>query len=153
MKVKDIRKRNKRQVIYAYSYQVGNEPRVSRRIATRDVKKVGAVHFSPPPPAGALLRIDYGFCGRQLGTPWPRVHGANGFTVAELLGILAILAICAVLIIPTCVSRENTTVLINTNEWVCTQSSPRQYQYQQLIGRLPVTKTGTRMECVSWNKP
>lgn len=70
MKVKDIRKRNKRQMIYAYSYQVGDGPRVNRRIATRNVNQVGVVHFSSPPPAGALLRIDYVFCSRQLGNAW-----------------------------------------------------------------------------------
>ena len=61
MKIRTIRKRNKRQMIYAYTVQVGTDQEVSRRIATRDRSIVGIVRLEKPAPAGTMMAVSYSF--------------------------------------------------------------------------------------------
>jgi prepilin-type N-terminal cleavage/methylation domain-containing protein len=76
----------------------------------------------------------------------------HGFTVIELLIIVAILGILAAVILPRWSGRDNPTETLNTKDWQCLKHEERSYTYPMLVGKVTIMQTGRRMECVEWRR-
>lgn len=78
--------------------------------------------------------------------------GAHGFTVIELLIVVAILGILAAVIVPAWNSRNDPTETLKTKDWQCLKEEERTYTYPMLAGKVTIMQTGRRMECVEWRR-
>ena len=78
--------------------------------------------------------------------------GAHGFTVIELLIVVAIIGILAAVIVPAWNSRNDPTETLKTKDWKCLKEEERTYTYPMLVGKVTIMQTGRRMECVEWRR-
>jgi prepilin-type N-terminal cleavage/methylation domain-containing protein len=76
----------------------------------------------------------------------------RGFTVLELLIILAIIGILGALIAAFWQSRNDHVERIDTNEWQCLRTEERDYTYPMLVGKITIMQKGRRVECVEWRR-
>ncbi len=76
----------------------------------------------------------------------------HGFTVIELLLIVAILGSLAAVILEWWSGRDNPTETLNTKDWQCLKHEERSYTYPMLVGKVTIMQTGRRMECVEWRR-
>ena len=76
----------------------------------------------------------------------------RGFTLLDLLIVLAIVWLLAAMVVPAWNAYNANTVILSTDDWRCLQAEEREYSYSTLVGRMPVTRTGRREECVQWRR-
>lgn len=76
----------------------------------------------------------------------------QGFTVIELLIVVAILGILAAVIVPAWNSRNDPTETLKTKDWRCLKEEERTYTYPMLVGKVTIMQTGRRMGCVEWRR-
>lgn len=92
---------------------------------------------------------------RGVSRPVPKrasVGVPHGFTVIELLIVVAILGILAAVIVPAWNSRNDPTETLKTKDWQCLKEEERTYTYPMLVGKVTIMQTGRRMECVEWRR-
>ena len=92
---------------------------------------------------------------RGVSRPVPKrasVGVPNGFTVIELLIVVAILGILAAVIVPAWNSRNDPTETLKTKDWQCLKEEERTYTYPMMVGKVTIMQTGRRMECVEWRR-
>lgn len=100
----------------------------------------------PPALAGQVERV----VSRLL--PKRASAGAHGFTVIELLIVVAIIVILAAVIVPAWNNRNDPTETLKTKDWQCLKHEERNYTYPMLVGKVTIMQTGRRMECVEWRR-
>ena len=92
---------------------------------------------------------------RGVSRPVPKrasVGAPNGFTVIELLIVVAILGILAAVIVPAWNSRNDPTETLKTKDWQCLKEEERTYTYPMMVGKVTIMQTGRWMECVAWRR-
>lgn len=76
----------------------------------------------------------------------------KGFTVIELLIVIAIVGILTAVAIPAWNNRNGPTEVLKTKDWQCLKHEEREYQYPMMVGKVTIMQTGRRQECVQWKR-
>ncbi len=72
----------------------------------------------------------------------------RGFTVIEFLIVLTIIGMIFFVAVACLAPEEKVT--LDLAKWRCAEEGKRPYQWVQWVGKVPITHTGTRTECVQW---
>lgn len=76
----------------------------------------------------------------------------QGFTVIELLIVVAIIGILAAVIVLAWNNRNDPTATLKTKDWQCLKEEERTYTYPMLVGKVTIMQKGRRVECVEWRR-
>lgn len=76
----------------------------------------------------------------------------NGFTIIEFLVVVVILGLISLLIAAFVIEARSPTFELRKDQWVCDKSEAREYTYTHMVGKVPITSTGVRDECVLWSR-
>ena len=72
--------------------------------------------------------------------------------LVEALIVIAIVGILAVIVIQSWNNRNDPKEILNTNDWICLKTEPREYTYPMIVGKVTIMQTGTKDECVQWKR-